>query len=119
LSRAFCPPDERARQEVSEKRIIEAAEKRNDREIIEERKVAANDEKNLKHDEQYASDVAYRSGTERKTGHDELDEEIAKHCKLVEAKRGKMQVPADRARDWLSLVMIVEASEIAPAGVAA
>src|SRR5437762_1415889 len=44
---------------------------------------------------------------------------IPKHFKFVEPKRGKMQVSTDRVWDRLRFVVIVETSEIAPAGVAA
>src|SRR5205814_2683009 len=63
-------------------------------------------------------DMPRRSGTERKPGHDQLDEVIPNHFKFVEPKRGKMQIAADRVRYWLRFIVIVETGQIAPAGVA-
>src|SRR4029077_3924490 len=107
------------RQKTPKKTIIKARQKRNDREIIEKRKIAADDEKNLERDQEHACNVSRRSRPERKPGHDQLDEVIPKHFKFVEPKRRKMQISADRVWDWLRLVMVVKTRDITSAGVAA
>src|SRR5262249_35298603 len=119
LSRALCASHDRFRQKTPEKTIIEARQKWNDRQIIEKRKIAADNEKNLECDQQHSRNVPRSTRTERKPGHDQLDEVVPKHFKFMEPKRGKMQVAADRVRDWLRFIVIVETRQIAPAGVTA
>src|SRR5215831_12307200 len=119
LSRLLCASHNRSREKAPEKTIIKARQKRNDSEIIEKRKIAADDEKKLERNQQHAGNVPRRSRTERKPGHDQLGEVIPKRFKFVKPERGKMHIAADRARDWLRFIVIVETGEIAPAGVAA
>src|SRR4030095_17021732 len=119
LSRLLCASHNRAREKTPKKAIIKARQKWNDREIIEKRKIAADDEKSLERDQQHAGNVPRHSRTERKPGYDQLDEVIPKHFKFVEPKRGKMQVSTDRVWDGLRFVMVVKTCEIAPAWVAA
>src|SRR5258707_15887677 len=104
---------------MPKKTVIKARQKRNDREIIEKGKIAADDEKNLERDQEHAGNVPRRSRAERKPRHDELDEVIPNHFKFVEPKRGKMQISTDRVWDGLGFIVIVETRQIAPTGVAA
>src|SRR5258708_13304155 len=99
---------------MPKKTVIKARQKRNDREIIEKGKIAADDEKNLERDQEHAGNVPRRSRAERKPGYDQLDEVIPKHFKFMEPKRGKIQIAADRARDWLGFIVIVQTRPIAP-----
>ena len=103
---------------MPQERVIKACQKRNDREVIEKRKIAADDEKNLKSDEQNAGDVADPSWPEGKPRHDEFDEMIPCRLKFMEPQRRKVKITADRAGYRLRFVMIGKASEIAPARVA-
>src|SRR6516164_7050121 len=119
LSRAFRAFDERSRQKTAKESVIKAREKRNNGEVIEERKVAADDEEDLKRNEQHARDVSCHSRTKREPWHDQFNEMVPCRLGFQQPTRRKMQIPADRVRDRLCLVMIVETSEIAPARVAA
>ena len=65
MSRAFRTPNQSRWQKPTQKRIIEAGEERNNCQIIEERKIAANDKKNLKRDEEDAGDMTGMSRAER------------------------------------------------------
>src|SRR5215475_3129501 len=114
LSRLLCVLHDPSRKKTRKKSIIKARQKRNDREIVEKRKIAADDEKNLEGDQKHARNVARGSRTERKPGHNQLDEVIPNHFEFVEPKRGEMQIAADRARDRLRFIVIVEARQIAP-----
>src|SRR6266487_265271 len=99
--------------------IVEACQERNDCQVIEERKIAADDEENLKRDEQDACDMPRVSRAERKPWHDEFGEMIPCRLEFVEPERRKVKVATNRTRDRLGLVVIVKASKIAPARVAA
>ena len=61
---------------MAKERIIEAREKRNDGEIVQERKVAADDEKNLKRNKKHPGNMARRSRSEREPRHDQFDEVV-------------------------------------------
>ncbi len=100
-------------------RIIKAREKRNNGQIIEERKIAADDKKKLKRDEQDAGNVPCCSRPERKPGHDQFDEVVPSRLEFEQPMRRKMQVTADRVWDRLRFIVIIKTGEIAPAGVAA
>src|SRR5215469_7846162 len=63
--------------------------------------------------------MAGPSRTERKPGDDQLDKVIPNYFKFVEPKRGKMEISADRVRDRLRFVVVVETGQITPAGIAA
>src|SRR5439155_19483008 len=99
--------------------IIEASEKWNDRHVIQERQVAADDENDLKTDEQHAGDMAGAPRPEGKPGKDQFDKMIPGRAEFVEPMRCEMQVPADRTRDRLRFVVIIQAGQIAPAWIAA
>src|SRR5205823_3235487 len=80
LRGALSAPNERARQEMPKECVVEAGEKRNDGQIIQKRKIAADNEKDLKRDEQHTRDMARSSRAEREPRHDEFDEMIP--CRL-------------------------------------
>ena len=119
LRGALCAPNERTRQEMPKECVVEAGEKRNDGQIIQERKIAADNEKDLKRDEQHTRDMARSSRAEREPRHDEFDEMIPCRLEFEQPVRREMEVAADRIRDWLSFVVVVKTSEIAPAWVPA
>src|SRR5437773_1395458 len=62
--------------------------------------------------------MARGSRSKREPWHDHFDEVVPCRLEFQQPTGRKMQVPADRAGDWLRLVMIVKACQIAPAGVA-
>src|SRR6266404_6484687 len=119
LRRLLGPPNEGFRQNAAKKCVIETGEKWNDRDIIQERQIAADDEDDLKTNEQYAGNMPGDARPERKPRHDQFDEMVPGCFDLMEPMRREMQVAADRIRDRLRFVMIIEAGEIAPAWVAA
>ena len=104
---------------MAKETIIKARQKRNDGEVIQERKIAADNEKNLKRHEQHTRDVARQSGPKREPRHDEFNEMVPCRFKFEQPMRRKMQITADRARNRLRLVVIIEARKITPARVAA
>src|SRR5205807_10311991 len=95
------------------------SEKWNDRHVIQERKVPADDENNLKADKQHAGDMACVPGPERKPGNDQFNEMIPGRAEFVEPMRREMQIPANRTRDGLRFVVMIKAGKIAPARIAA
>src|SRR6266496_4827946 len=101
------------------KGIIKARQKRNDREVIEERKIAADDEKYLESDKQDAGDMSRRSRSKRKPRQDQLNEMIPCGLKFVNPQWCKVKIATDRARYRLGFVVIGKAGQIAPAQVAA
>src|SRR6266487_1969740 len=56
--------------------------------------------------------------TKREPRHDQFDKVIPSGPEFVKPVRSEMQIATDRIRNWLGFVMIVKASEIAPALVA-
>src|SRR5207247_10242737 len=54
-----------------------------------------------------------------KPRHCQLDEMIPKRAKIVEPARHKVEGSAERVRNGLRFIMIIEACQVAPAGVAA
>src|SRR5262249_45004841 len=64
LRRPLRTPHERLWQNMPQQRVIETGKEWNDGEIIQKRKVAANDEKDLKRDEQHARDVTRSARSE-------------------------------------------------------
>src|SRR4029450_7519913 len=99
--------------------IVKARQKRNDCQIIEERKIAADYEKYLKCDEQDTCDMPHVSWTERKPRHDQFYEMVPCRLEFVEPERRKVKIATDRTRNRLCFVVIVKTGEIAPARVAA
>src|SRR5436190_24034432 len=95
--------------------IIKAGQKRNDREVIEERKIAADDEKYLESDKQDAGDMSRRSRSKRKPRQDQLNEMIPCGLKFVNPQWCKVKIATDRARYRLGFVVIGKAGQIAPA----
>src|SRR5215467_1759077 len=61
--------------------------------------------------------MAGGSRPKRKPRHDQFDEVVPSRLEFQQPMGREMQVSADWAGDWLRLVMIVKAREIAPAGV--
>jgi len=117
---AKAPRDSSASRKNSLKEgIIEAGEKRNDSYVIQERQVPADDQDNLKTDEQGTGNVSRASWSKGKPRNDQLDEVIPSRTEFVEPMRRKMQIAAERTRDWLCLVVVVKAGKIAPAGITA
>src|SRR5689334_18828333 len=106
------------RQKTPEKAIIETRQKWNDCEIVQKRKIAADNKENLKRDQKHASDVPCDSRTEREPRHDQLNEVVPNHFKLVEPKRGKMQIPADGVGDRMRFIVVIETGKFALARIA-
>src|SRR4029450_57050 len=94
-------------------------QKRNDCQIIEEREVAADDEKNLKRNQQNTCNMPHVSWTKRKPRHDQFDKMVPSRPEFLEPERRKVKIATNGTRDRLGFVMIVKAGKIAPAWVAA
>ncbi len=112
---AVCQP---FRHDATPERIVETGEHRHDREPIEEREIAAQDQDDLKTRQQPARDVPAQAGPESEPGHDQLDEMVPEHAELMKPVWPPMEPPAQRVRDRLSFIMVVEARQVAPARVA-
>ena len=118
LGRAFGAPDDHLRKNTSKERIVKTGEKWNDGDVVQKRKIAADDEKQLKSDEQDTGNMSNMPRAEGKPRNDQFDEMIPSGSEFVEPMRREMQIPADWTRDRLRLVMVVKAGEIAPARIA-
>ena len=104
-------------QQPREEAVVERGHGHRDRQPVEERQVAAQDQEHLEHDDQPARHQTRPPRTEDEEWGDELDQVIEEHLDLVEPRRGLMKVPGERVRIRLRLVVIDETREVAPAGV--
>src|SRR5207245_8942292 len=90
-----------------------------DREPVEERQVAAEDEEELKGEQERAGRVSEAARAEDEPGGDELAQVVQEDADLVEPAGQEVERATEGIRERLGLVVIVEAREVAPAGVAA
>ena len=116
--RALGAPDDHSRKNSSQECIIKTGEKWNDGDVVQKRKIAADDEKQLKSDEQDTGNMSNMPRAEGKPRNDQFDEMIPGGSEFVEPMWREMQIPADWTRNRLRLVVVVKAGEIAPAGIA-
>src|SRR6266540_3253950 len=105
--------------EAREQSIVEARNAKHDGNVIEPRKIPAQDEADLKQDRQPASPIAEWRGREVEPRHHELSEMSEEHAGLVSPTRRMMEIPAQRIGQRLSFIMVIEAGQIAPAWVGA
>src|SRR3989442_15049067 len=70
-------------------------------------------------EEARAGEVARRARAEGEPRRDELAQVVEEYARLVEPARHEVEPAAERVRDRLGLVVVVEAGEVAPARVAA
>src|SRR5262245_36576779 len=110
--------DETPREEPPPDPVVEACEGGHDRQVVQEGEVAREDQEDLEGEEEEAGDPPRRERTEREPRRDELDEVVPEALRLVEPGRQEMEQPRQRVRDRLRLVVVEEAGEVAPAGVA-
>src|SRR5256714_15408322 len=103
---------------MSQKGVIETCQEWNDRDIIQKRQIAADDEKDLESDEKHSGDVTRVPGPERKPRHDQFDEMVPGRFNFVKPMWCEMEIAADRIRDRLRFVVIIKTCEIAPARIA-
>src|SRR5207244_6069457 len=89
------------------------------RHIIQKGEVAADDENDLKTDEQDAGNMACAPRTEGKPGDNQFNKMIPGRAEFVEPMRREMQIPTNRTWDRLRFVMIVKTGKIAPTWIAA
>ena len=106
-------------QHLAEARVVEAGGRQRDRDRVEPREVAAQHEPALRHDDQRARDRRHRLRREEPEGHDELRDVVGQHLHLVQRRGQVMEPPAQRVGHRLGLVVVPQAREVTPAGVAA
>src|SRR6266540_3926741 len=99
---------------MAQEGIVKARQKRNDRDVIEEGKIAADDEKDLESNKQDTGDVSRPSRSKRKPRHDQFDEMVPCGLKFVEPQRRKVKITTDRAGYRLRFVVIGKAADTQP-----
>src|SRR5438874_2566360 len=83
---------------MTQEGIVKAREERDDGEIIQERKIAADDEKDLERDKKDTRDMSCLPRSKRKPCHDQFDEVVPCRLKFVEPKWRELQIATDRVR---------------------
>jgi hypothetical protein len=99
--------------------VVKTCERRHDGQPVQERKVAANDQTELK---QHHNDTRYAPGLARIKGkprRDQFREEIEQDAGLQYPVRQEVKPAAQRTWNRLGLEVIIQRGQIAPAGVAA
>src|SRR4029450_539861 len=104
---------------MTQERIVKARKEGNDCQVIKERKIAADDEKDLETDKQNARDATSVSRSKREPRHNEFDEMIPCRLKFVDPVVREMKTTACGAVERVWLVVIAKAGYLAPAAVAA
>src|ERR1044072_4852693 len=99
---------------MAQEGIVKARQKRNDCQTIEERKVAPEDEKNLKRDHQDTCHMPRLSWPKRKPRHDQFDKMVPSRPEFLEPERRKVKIATNGTRDRLGFVMIIKAGKIPP-----
>src|SRR5262245_61221487 len=103
--------------DAREQSVVETRDAEHDGDVIEPGKIPAQDESNLKQDCQSACPVTERRRREVKPWHHKLCKMSEEHAGLVSPRRRMMEIPAQRIGQRLSLIMVKEAGQIAPAWV--
>ncbi len=105
--------------DAREESVVETRNAKHDGDVIQPRKIPAQDESNLKHDRQSAGPIAERRGREVEPRHHKLSKVSEEHAGLVSPTRRMMEIPAQRVGQGLSFIMVKEAGQIAPAWIGA
>src|SRR5438128_12034917 len=109
----------RNRYQPPKQTIVETRYAKHDGDVIQPRKIPAQDESNLKQDRQSARPIAEWRRREVEPGHYKLSEMSEQHAGLVSPTRRMMQIPAQRIGQRLSFIMVKEAGQIPPAWIGA
>ena len=108
------------RQHAREDPVVEAGNRNHDGDPVEPGEIPAQDQHALERDGDDARGIPDRSKrhqvAERRH---QLGEVIEEHARFVDPRGQPVEVPAERIRDRLALVVVDEASEVAPARIAA
>src|SRR5207248_3646408 len=99
--------------------IVEARDAKGDGDVIQPRKIPAQDESNLEQDRQSAGPIAQWRRREVEPRYHKLSKMSEEHAGFVSPRRRMMEIPAQRIGQGLSFVMVKEAGQIAPAWVGA
>ncbi len=114
-----CNVTERYRHPLREPAPIEHRQRDHDRQQIEKRQVSAQHQQQLEDDGDRSGDTGKRlRQKERERDHD-FDKVIECHSAVQRPPRQPVKIPAQRIRDRLGFIVIIETGEIAPTGVAA
>src|SRR6266571_5080008 len=105
--------------DAREKSVVEARDAKHDGDVIQPRKIAAQDESNLKQDRQSARPIAEWRRREVEPRHNKLSKMSEEHAGLVSPTRRMMEIPTQRIGQRLSFIMVKEAGQIAPARIGA
>ena len=109
----------RAREQLLPDRIVDAAERGHDREPIQKRQVAAQDQDGLKRDREACRRRGAGVATARAKTAQQLDEVIERRADAMKPRRRLKEEPAQQVGNGLGLVVVHEARQIAPARIAA
>ena len=99
--------------------IVEASERGNDRDPVQEREVAAENDHDLESDDHYSRDVARDARPKDKPRRHQFRDVIEKCPATQHASRQKMKPAAEPVRNRLRFEVIIKRGQIAPARVAA
>src|SRR4051812_36578085 len=110
--------DRHSRQPAKEA-MIERAERQYDRDPVQPRQVAGQNERELKHDRDQTRDPGERLRQEVPERHNQLDEVVERDATMQDGSRKPMRIPTEWVRDRLGFEVVIEAGQIAPALVAA
>src|SRR5437870_13841113 len=105
--------------DACEKSVVEARDAKHDGDVVQPRKIPAQDESYLKQDRQSACQITERRRREVEPRHNKLSKMSEENASLVSPTRRMMEIPAQRIGQRLSFIMVKEAGQIAPAWVGA
>ncbi len=110
---------EARRRDSKQQAIAQAGNAQYQCDVVEPGEIAADDEHRLKGDDEDGAKVADPPGAEQEPRGNQFDQVIEQDTCPVKQLRSLMQVPADRIGDGLSFILVEQAGQIHPTGVAA
>src|SRR5213596_2329141 len=99
--------------DAREESVVETRDAKHDGNVIQPRKIPAQDESNLKQDRQSARPIAEWRWREIEPRHHKLSKMSEQHAGFVSPRRRMMQIPAQRIGQGLSFIMVKQAGQIA------
>src|SRR6516164_5002651 len=103
---------------MRKKPIIETGDNRHQRQPVQEREIAAENEEKLEAREHQARDVPKGSWSQKEEGRNQLGQVIVESSELVKPVWEKVQQWAERVGNRLGLIVVVETGQVAPARIA-
>src|ERR1700751_1702780 len=100
--------------DAREQMVVETRAAKHDGDVIQPRKIPAQDESNLKQYRQSAPKIAEGRGREVEPRYHKLSKMSEEHASFLRPRRRMMEIPAQRVGQGLSFVMVEQAGQIAP-----